>query len=348
MSDAARRKELKRLKRDKKKAQHRRAMAVSPYKRIGHAGKLEACYISAGWQESGIATIHLVRENPEGGFALGCFLIDVWCAGLKDAWGNLNLLHDDIDRHMDHAKERVDLIRIEPEAARSLVAGAIRFGRQNGFRLPPRYERWLHLLGEIPDPASADLQPFGKDGGLLWIGSLEELEKRLIGCSLDDFLDRPDVDFISPEEDFSESEWDDEFEEDDALEAMDQTVEAICQQLTRFCADQGEQIPSLMREAVQLIIAARLRTLATAHPEAGDESAGDPHMDDPPLTIHGILGPELASKCEEPLKAAVLRVAQLTREMVAAVSSADSDDIQAEEQLAAASPSAISRISRSP
>ncbi len=58
----------------------RRAMAGSPYKRIGQIGNVDACYINADWQSNGLATIHLVRQNPRGGFALACFLIDLWCA----------------------------------------------------------------------------------------------------------------------------------------------------------------------------------------------------------------------------------------------------------------------------
>jgi len=320
MSDAARRKERQRLKREKKKGQHRRAMAASPYKRIGQAGKLEACYINAGWQENGLASIHLVRENPQRGFALACFLIDLWCAGFKDAWGQLNLLHDDIDRHVDRAEERFELVRIEPDAARHLVAGAIRFARQNGFRLPAHYERWVNLLGEIPDPATADLRSFGKDGGLLWVGSLEDLGKRLIGCSLDDFLDRPDVDFVAPEEGFDEPDWEDESEDDSGEEieldeALDQSIEDTCKRLTRFCASRGEPLPPLMRDAVQLVLAGCYVQVADLDLKPADDATDSPPPIKP-LTAREILGPKLESACTEPMKEAVVRVAHLMRDMV--------------------------------
>lgn len=259
MSDAARRKERQRLKRKMKKAQMRRAVAGSPYKRIGQIGKLEACYINADWQSSGLASIHFVRQNPQGGFALACFLIDLWCAGLKDVWGALDMLHDAIDRHVDRTAEHFELVRIEPDVARSLVAGAIRFARQNGFRLPPHYGRWVSLLGEIPDPATADLRPFGKDGGLLWVGPLDQLRRRLVGCSLDEFLARSKVHYVSEIEDFGEPESDDEDfedvdEEDD--ETFDEAVEEICRATRQRCLGVGEEPLPSMYEAARCVLAA--------------------------------------------------------------------------------------------
>ncbi|HEX4055093.1 MAG TPA: hypothetical protein VHX86_12585 [Tepidisphaeraceae bacterium] len=258
MSDAARRKEHQRLKREKKKAQMRRAVAGSPYKRVGQIGKLEACYINADWQTSGLASIHLVRQNPQGGFALACFLIDLWCAGLKDAWGELDMLHDEIDRHVNRAQERFELARIEPDIARMLVAGAIRFARQNGFRLPPHHDRWVNLLGDVPNPATADLLPFGKDGGLLWIGPLDDLRRRLVVCSLDEFLARPDVHYVSGIEDFGAPESDDEdFEnaDEELDEAFNSMVEQICGETHRRCREAGEEPLPLIHRAAECIVA---------------------------------------------------------------------------------------------
>lgn len=266
MSDAARRKERKRLKRDKKKMEYRRAMAVSPYKRIGRSGEIQACYINSNWQEGGLASLHVIRVNPQGGFALGVFLIDVWCAGLKNVWGVLDMLHDQIDRHLDRARDRFPLERIEPEAARNLVAGAIRFARQNGFRLPAHYDRWLNFLGDVPDPATADLRPFGKDGGLLWVGSMEDLQRRLIGCSVEEFLRRRGVEFISEDEindeeaedglDDDSEEEEDEDEIDVLGERVEEITKGIYRQAINRCSEKGETPSPLMRPAVIFVMGA--------------------------------------------------------------------------------------------
>ena len=197
MSNDARRKERQRLKREKKKQAARRAAAISPYQFIGNRGQLEAAYINADWKSGGLASIQIVRANPMGGHALAMFLVDIWCAGLKDVSGRLDLMRDDIDNHLNRAKERIELERIDPNLARQLVAGGIRFARQNGFKLPAHFDRYVALLGEVGDTANADLSHFGKDGKLLWVGSMEDLGQRLIGCTVPQFLARPDVEFIS-------------------------------------------------------------------------------------------------------------------------------------------------------
>jgi hypothetical protein len=267
MSDAARRKERRRLKREKKKAQERRTMAGSPYKRIGQVGRVEACYVNADWETNGIASIHLIRQNPQGGMALACFLIDLWCAGLKDAWGAIDMTSGDTDEHLKRAGEHVELVRIEPDAARHLIAGAIRFARQNGFRLPPHFERWTNLLGDLPDTATADLRRFGKDGGLLWIGSFDDLQRRLIGCSVDEFLARPNVHFMSEIEDFDDAEVDDD-EDDDSpegdeefeefLEAFGTLVEECYSNALRRCQERGETPLPAMREALSAMLLGEL------------------------------------------------------------------------------------------
>jgi len=174
---------------------------------------------------------------------------------------------------LKRAGECFDLVRIEPEAARHLVAGAIRFAHQNGFRLPPRFERWTNVLGDLPDIATADLSPFGKDGGLLWVGSFDDLQSRLIGCSVDEFLARPNVHFVSEVEDFDEEDEDDdediEWEDEFLDEVMDNLIEEKYQKTHRQCLDRGETPSPLMRDAIQNIVVLAALTIAS-QPEPND------------------------------------------------------------------------------
>ena len=83
--------------------------------------------------------------EPGGGTALVGFLVDLWCAGLKDAWGDLHVTRADFEEHSERARARmgVELAELDTATARKLIAGGIRFARQNGFRLPAHYERWV-------------------------------------------------------------------------------------------------------------------------------------------------------------------------------------------------------------
>lgn len=233
MSKDPRRKERQRLKREKRKAAQRRTLSVSPYKRVGQVGQVEACYINADWRQSGIATIQVIPQNPAGGHAVAGFLVDTWCAGLKDAYGNLALDRDDIERNLQRAREGFGLVRIDLELARRLVAGGIRFARQNGFRLPAHSERRTNLLGGL-EQVEADLSQFDKDGKLVWVGPTHDLARRLIGCTAEQFLQRPDVEIIAEvagaTDDGADYEWEDDFgdeddEQEDESEISDESID---------------------------------------------------------------------------------------------------------------------------
>ena len=298
---------MKRLKREKKKAEMRRAMSVSPYKRIAQMGEMEACYINANWLESGMASIQVIRRNPAGGHAMAIFLVDVWCAGLKDASGRLDVMQEDIDFNLKRARENFELIRIDPEEARKLIAAGIRFSRQNGFRLPPHYDRWINLLGGVGDVAAADLSKFGKDGKLFWIGPLEDLQTRLIGSTVEDFLARPDVEMIAEvtEDELLGDEDEDEDEEDideesDKFNRMVETwrqmllmlahnfAEEVKQRLT----DRGAGIPDQTDAAVQLLMAAQICRDSEQHPEEWKSSGSRAHVAAAGAMVVEVLGAE--------------------------------------------------------
>ncbi len=133
------RKERHRLKRQERKIALRRMQSGSPYRRLRTAGGDVACYINGDWHEQGIGSLLVFRHMPDGSHVLGAFLIDFWCIGLKDAWGRLNLTNLEVDDALQRQRSSgMSIIRIEPAVARRLVAGAVRFSRQNGFRLPRR------------------------------------------------------------------------------------------------------------------------------------------------------------------------------------------------------------------
>jgi len=172
-----------------------RAHGGSPYRKLAGPGEIVACYVNADWGKAGIAAIKVLKRVP-GGHAMAAFLIDLWCIGLKDAFGRLDILPSEFNKSLDRARDSMEIARIDPAVALRLIRGSIRFARQNGFRLPPKYDRWVSLLGEVGDCSSADLSDFGIDGGLRYVGTMEDLRERLIGCTVEQFVSREDVHYI--------------------------------------------------------------------------------------------------------------------------------------------------------
>lgn len=279
-----RKKERHRRKRQEKRAAQRRASAASPFQRIGSTGEIEACYVNANWRDTGQASIFLLRRHPAGGYAMAAYLVDLWCTGLKDAFGDLGMTRQEFEsRFLQRAEDRMEIVRLEPSTAKALVAGGIRFARQNGFRLPRHYERWTALLGDIGDWPQADLSQFGKDGKLLFVGSMLDLRKRLIGSSVEQFLQREDVQFTvgEPLSDFGGDDFGDEDEEfdpdEEAFDPQDEQIveearammrERIANRVRQWCFAKGIAPSPRLADAAEVLLvssAASAPTLEEDH-----------------------------------------------------------------------------------
>src|SRR4051812_12418100 len=152
MANRADKKAKQRLKGERKRLALRKAGAISPYKKAAH-GRLAAVWANGDWRERGQASVFVFRETSGGGLAMAGFLVDLWCAGLKDAWGRLDVFREEFDKIVDGMDERMDgqMAEVPLDEAAGIVAGGIRFAVRNGFRLPAHYTRWTAFLGPL-DP----------------------------------------------------------------------------------------------------------------------------------------------------------------------------------------------------
>ncbi len=274
-------KDRQRLKRQDKLRQRHRLQAVSPYRRIGTSGQVEACYITSAWRKSGMASIFCLITAPDGGHALACFLVDIWCMGLKDTWGRLDFKTGEFkDLIARHDIEDIELTRVDVELVRQLVAGGIRFAKQNGFRLPKKYDRWVTLLGDVCDPDTASLSDFGIEGGRLrFVGPMKQLHQRLIGCPVEEFLSRPDVEYIAEANMFPDDEDGYSSADEESMDTFD-VVEESCNLVTEhvlnsvreWCFATGRIPHPFIEDAVELLLATLLQAEL---PEADELSIED-------------------------------------------------------------------------
>ncbi|MGB2824643.1 MAG: hypothetical protein WBF17_26950 [Phycisphaerae bacterium] len=259
-------KERRRLKRKEKRKQAIRLRNQSPYGLLRSAGSVEACLINDDWRQSGLAVIYVLCRAPGRPPAMGNFLIDLWCAGLKDAWGRLDFTHEDFRELVDNAswKTGLEFVDCGLDLARKLLAGSVRFAHDNGFRLPPRYESWLAVLGGVGDWSTADLGDFGVDGKLRWVGPMADLRRRLAGCSVEEFLARDDVDFIAG--------LDEPIPYDESADELDADLQLlhgnILDAIRRWCFANGEAPHPRLPEAVDTMLESIL--------QSGDAGPGEP------------------------------------------------------------------------
>jgi hypothetical protein len=154
------------------------------------------CEVNANWEENGIASIHFSRRVDTGHIHLAIFLVDWWGMGLKDAFGRLHIPASEYAALYERARRRHDTETMEPDTARHLVYGGVQRARELGFALPRHYDRWTAVLGPLDPGVQPDMSLFGVDGRIRLVCDAADFHERLIGCTPDQFLARPDVTFV--------------------------------------------------------------------------------------------------------------------------------------------------------
>lgn len=201
MADAARRKQKQRLKREEKRRQLQKQNHLSPFKKVELSSELVACYVNTDWRERGQATAFVLRELRDGSLAFCCFLVDSWCAGLKDCWAKFDVLGSEFDHHVQYMSKQLGntIMRVPMEDIRCLFSAGIRFARKNGFKVPADWSRCASFLGTSLDIEHASLDGFGFEGNpdmLCWSAPMHDLRNRLIGTTAEEFLRRPNVKYF--------------------------------------------------------------------------------------------------------------------------------------------------------
>lgn len=287
MAGNDRKKQRREQKRREKKALQRRAeQGSSPYRRIGAAGDQAICYINRDWREEGMIALHVLRPVPGGGHAAVSLLIDPWALGLKDAFGRLDVTRQEFDElFVGGMAQQTDMVPTDLATARRLVAGGIRWAHDNGFRLPSRYERWVALLGDIGDWRTADTRDFGVEGKLRFVGPIEDLRRRLIGQSLEEFMARDDVEvgLVTPEmmaeqlEDAGFESVEDLQEEEELTQAFEEMADDFQDRLLnavrQWCFANRLVPHPRLPEAVEIMVTALLEAPGTTDDKSADARA---------------------------------------------------------------------------
>jgi len=206
-----------------------------------------ACRINKDWRDDGIAAILFAREIAPRRLTMAGFLVDIWAMGLKDAWGRVDMPASEFEGAMSDHDQRLKSKTVDLDTVRHLVFGGIEQARELGFRLPRKYERWTALLGPLPEGMAPDMSLFRKDGKILLRCNEPDLRARLVGCTVDEFLSRPDVDYILGDDDFTlVDEEADEF--DDGMMEME---EAMLDAVKAWCFANGQAPHPLLPDVVR-------------------------------------------------------------------------------------------------
>ena len=131
---------------------------------------------SALWA-NGIGHLAIARQETESRIAVGVFLVDVYCLGVKDAFWKSGS-HADLDRLIARLGETQNVIAIAPACLVKIVKGAVEYAQSFGFPAHPDYRHAARLLEGIDPSLCPKDFSFGRDGKPLYIQGPNESPAR--------------------------------------------------------------------------------------------------------------------------------------------------------------------------
>jgi hypothetical protein len=326
MSRDPRKKERQRLKRKQKKLQIRKVQARTALQRIAAEGGTLECWITPDWEEKGLAAIQVLGHTAAGRSAFAAFLVDIWCVGLKDAFGRSDVPASEFrEDRIEPMIEQGYATPVSWRTAKALVASGIRFSRQNGFRLPHDWEKWASIFGRdmAEEARDADLSDFGIDGGLRYMGTEEFLRTRLVGCTFEEFISRPDVQWLmqgeaelfdddDDDDDIDDDLIDEDFDVDEeqlemAAKVLDDAVAQVTRNVITWCSERGIAPHPQLEKAARIAIATVPLAMGT-----GLDTEGDNPVE--PDRIANLLIAELDPSEQEGVRNALYQVLECGKE----------------------------------
>lgn len=127
-------------------------------------------YTPEGLFETGMGSVWFSRKLDDGRYALGVFLVDTFCLGVKNAmYAILEPDRYNVQKeNFLHISEEA-FIPQEPAYARKLVESAILYARALGLEPHADYKIAKEIFGDVVASDSDAVFAFGKDGHPLYM-----------------------------------------------------------------------------------------------------------------------------------------------------------------------------------
>lgn len=154
--------QLKREKK-KKKRQMRLSTPVSSTAIAHNNWPIYECWIPSELWNAGIGQVIVSRQNNQGDIAIGIYLIDVFCLGVKDCFIRLTQQegYHDLLEHMEAVCGELELV--DASYACTLIHKAVNYAQQFGLKPHEDFSKAQKLLKNIPIDETQAFT-FGKDG----------------------------------------------------------------------------------------------------------------------------------------------------------------------------------------
>ena len=135
-------------------------------------------YVSPSIFEQGMGPVVISRDLPSGEIAMGVFLVDAYCLGVKNAFLTI-CSRFEYDEGLEKMNANSGLTRTDPPSARKLLEEAVEYAQDLGFKPQRDYRDAKIILGDIVADESLEEFTFEKDGKPLYISGPDDSQQRI-------------------------------------------------------------------------------------------------------------------------------------------------------------------------
>lgn len=128
-----------------------------------HNWSIYECWLPLEIWDKGIGQVIIARENNQGDIAIGVYLIDTFCLGIKNCFVRLTDEYE-YQNMLDHIRSLCgEMNPVEPSYAHTLIIRAAEYADQLGFKPHNDFSKAKNLLRGIPIDENQQFT-FGRDG----------------------------------------------------------------------------------------------------------------------------------------------------------------------------------------
>ena len=163
---SSKRRQKARQRKKKRTVSRRRALSPRGLLRASGDWPLHECLLTEEWQEErAITQILVARRSPSGQIAIGTFLVDLGCLGVKSAFGRLFDTRWEYEELRNGMMSHQDMIKADVNLVAKIIREAIAYAQELGFKPDPDYRDAILVLGDAdPDACDVPIPLGGKDG----------------------------------------------------------------------------------------------------------------------------------------------------------------------------------------
>ncbi len=137
--------------------------------------------------EMGLGHMVFSRSLPDGRVAVGAFLLDIFCLGVKDAFCAI-IARDEYARRLSGWRTTENLQPMQAASFRKLLEGGVAYAHELGFNPHADYALASQIFGDVQATDCTTHFEYGHDGKPFYISGPHETEAQV--RAILDHLDR--------------------------------------------------------------------------------------------------------------------------------------------------------------